>query len=52
MNYKELLSKYIEYIKECEGINFITDLPRTPPFVGTVFTEDEWAELEKLTNGI
>lgn len=48
MNYKELLIKYIQYVDECEGINFITDLPKLPTFVDTVFTKDEWNELEKL----
>ena len=50
MKYKELLTKYIEYVSECEGINFITDLPRKPPFVETVFTNEEWEELENLVD--
>jgi hypothetical protein len=48
MDYKELLRKYINYVEDCEGVNFITDLPRKPPFVDVVFTDEEWAELEKI----
>lgn len=48
INYRELLRKYIEYVEECEGINFITDLPRTSPFVDVKFTKIEWEELNKL----
>lgn len=48
MNYKGLLRKYIQYVDECEGINFITDLPKSPPFVDTVFTKYELNKLEKL----
>ena len=50
VNYRELLIKYIQYIEECEGINFITDLPKSPPFVDTVFTVEEWKELIKLAD--
>lgn len=48
MDYKKLLEKYIYYVSECEGINFITDLPRKSPFVETTFSLEEWKELEFL----
>ena len=47
-DYKELLRKYIKYVEECEGVNFITDLPKKPPFVDTTFTQEEWKELLKI----
>ncbi len=47
-DYKELLKKYISYVQECEGVNFIEDIPKKPPFVDTTFTQEEWTELEKL----
>lgn len=48
IDYKELFIKYLRYVEECEGVNFITDLPKKPPFVDTTFTQEEWKELERL----
>jgi len=47
MNYKELLRKYIRYIYECEGTDFLDVLEKSD-FINITFTEDEWDELLKL----
>jgi hypothetical protein len=51
--YKELLKKYIQHIKQCEGISFISKIgsPESEVF----FTDDEWhklMELERQIDGI
>lgn len=48
MNYKELLIKYIEYVDDCEGSNFISQTPYR--LANDFFTEDEWKELNELVN--
>ena len=45
INHKKLLRKYIRYVDECEGIDYI----RNGPFESYVkFTKAEWAELRRL----
>lgn len=47
MNYQELLKKYIAYIVQCEGIDYID--PIEYRYQSEVkFSDEEWSELEKL----
>jgi hypothetical protein len=50
MDYKNLLRKYIKYIDEVEGSNFISfaEHKYTNPSTKDIFTEDEWEELKAL----
>lgn len=49
MNHKELLTKYIRYVADCEGVDFIEGGYRGHPNYGDQkFTPEEWAELERL----
>ena len=48
MNYKLLLRKYIEYIEEIEGSNFIKYYSHKCLLARDRFTKEEWKELEKL----
>lgn len=43
-DYKKLLAKYIQYIKEIEGTDYLGY-----DYIPTPFTEAEWDELRKLT---
>ena len=52
MNYKLLLRKYIEYIIEVEGSNFITYYSHKDILARSKFTKEEWKELEKLAEQI
>jgi len=51
--YRVLLRKYIDHVGECEGTTFITDRSRqrSHQFAQIEFTDEEWAELERLGNG-
>jgi len=55
LDYMDLLRKYIRHITEQEGIAFLRDYndrnesnPRLTEDVWTVFTDEEWAELQRL----
>lgn len=48
-DYKSLLLKYIEYIGDCEGVDYITDLDNRH-MSDVKFTDDEWGVLEKLSD--
>ncbi len=45
MDHRDLLIKYIRYVLESEGTNFIDDFQRD---TDQVFTAEEWEELEAL----
>lgn len=53
--YKDLLAKYIEHIGRCQGLDFLTSAYRFQinseyGFSHTsVFTEEEWQQLQKLS---
>ena len=47
MDYRLLLKKYIDYVFECEGTNFIEYGPNNYRD-GVRFSEEEWAELKRL----
>lgn len=45
MDYRKLLRKYIAYVMQAEGVNFIDDLDRR--YVSDVdFTKEDWIALE------
>ena len=46
MDYRELLLKYIQHVKDCEGVEFIID--GSTALSDVDFTPEEWAELEAL----
>ena len=46
MNYKELLSKYIEHVKNCNGLNFTDN--EWIKWGGVIFTLEEIQELQNL----
>lgn len=46
MNYKELLIKYLEYVHNCEGTDFVSSTPYR--LADEFFTEKEWEELRNL----
>ncbi len=54
LDYMDLLRKYIRHIIEQEGIAFLREFdrnesnPRLTEDVWTVFTDEEWAELQRL----
>lgn len=51
-DYKELLRKYILWVRSCEGVDFIT--MGGNGYGGPSeedFTAAEWAELEKIAKG-
>ena len=45
IDYRELLKKYMEYVRSCEGVNFIGDTFRSSDWKPS---EDEWEELEAI----
>ncbi len=47
MDYKALLEKYIEYLKDVEGSDFIED--DKLHLTDVRFETEEWAELEQLS---
>lgn len=47
MNYKSLLSKYINYVRDAEGADFILS-PDRRYMSGVNFSEQEWQELSAL----
>ena len=49
MNYKLLLRKYIEYIIEVEGSNFITYYSHKDILARSKFTKEEWKEKSQQT---
>lgn len=48
MNYKKLLEKYIQYIDDNEGTNYISEVKKIYSEVN--FTKEEWKELLNLSN--
>lgn len=48
MDYKTLLSKYIEHVGGCEGETFIDASDYWPSVSDVEFTDEEWAELQAL----
>ena len=48
MDYKELLRKYIEHVGDVEGTYFISSIYRD----SSMFSEEEWNELIKISNSI
>lgn len=50
MNYRKLLKRYIRYIQDAEGSNFIENDRRYVSDV--VFSEEEWNELELIDKEI
>jgi hypothetical protein len=47
VDYRELLKKYIAYVRDCEGSDYIGNGYRG--YRGnTMFTPEEWAELERV----
>lgn len=48
MDYKKLLSKYIDHVAACEGVTFIADHHRrdSERRGGVVFTDEEWEALK------
>lgn len=49
MDYRILLKKYIEHVCDHEGTSYITDIHKAR--LG-VFTDAEWAELERLRDEV
>ncbi len=48
MDYRALLTKYINHVVDCEGVDFIEyGCPFTPEF-----SAEEWAELEALSQEV
>ena len=47
MNYKLLLRKYIEYIIEVEGSNFITYYSHKDILARSKFTKEEWKDYKQ-----
>ena len=47
MNYKLLLRKYIEYIIEVEGSNFITYYSNKDILARSKFTKEEWKDYKQ-----
>lgn len=50
MDHRQLLKKYIYHVGECEGTTFLSDLHRPLSKYREAFTDEEWAELQKLEN--
>ncbi len=48
MNYQTLLLKYIRYIRDCEGIDFIDPIEYRH-MSDQEFTYEEWAELQRMS---
>lgn len=45
---RELLKKYMQYVEDCEGANFVTDLDRR--YTSEVkFTDEEWSLLKTIS---
>lgn len=51
MNYADLLRKYVRYVKDVEGIDFIESGYRGYPGDQT-FTEEEWRELIRISDAV
>jgi hypothetical protein len=51
IDYKELLTKYIKHVGECEGTNFIYKDAEEFRIYGSeiIFTDEEISELNKLS---
>jgi hypothetical protein len=50
VDYRELLEKYIAYVRDCEGSDYIGNGYRG--YRGNrMFTPEEWAELERVARG-
>lgn len=48
VDYRALLAKYIEHVSDLEGVDFLRKMDRTG-FSADRFTDDEWAELRRLS---
>lgn len=49
VDYRELLKKYIAYVRDCEGSDYIGNGYRG--YRGnTMFTPEEWVELERVAH--
>lgn len=48
INHEDLLRKYMRYVGECEGIDFVENGYRGYPG-DQEFTPEEWAELSRLS---
>lgn len=51
MDYRALLVKYVEWIRECEGVSFI-DSGEAFVEPHSHFTPEGWAELQRIDNEI
>lgn len=51
VDYRELLSKYINHVALCEGTAFMADFYRArTEHEGQLFTDQEWAELQTIAD--
>lgn len=50
MDYRELLKKYINYIIEVEGVDYITACESF--MLGRIMTEEEISELKKIAEEV
>ena len=48
VDHKQLLSKYIKHVVECEGVSFLRGIDRSGCGNEVVFTDEEWEELVRL----
>jgi hypothetical protein len=52
IDYKALLAKYMEYVCDCEGTDFVTGRDYAHSFgsgpIAEQFTHEEWVELQTL----
>lgn len=48
MDYKKLLMKYIDHVYNSEGVTFLADSKRNAWPDSVKFTDEEWAELQRL----
>lgn len=57
MNYKAMLMKYLCHINSIEGATHLQEFERNDVCfedrsMSTVFTDEEWAEMQKLHEGV
>ena len=48
-DYEELLRKYIQYVRDCEGTDFIEGAAIPKHETDVMFTESEWEKLLELS---
>ncbi len=54
IDHKKLLEKYMQYVKDCEGITFC-DSPSRYDYINwytTDFSEEEWKVLHDMSEGL